>query len=162
MLEFPHLWRRESQCSGVDGGDINVFPDVVFFSYRKEHTTHSCPLDPAWIIYRAIYLELNKHSICLPFSTLALPIQVEYSKHPRPIQTFKLWTFKDANVCSITVRHEWAHSSPSVLLLTTLQLYHLPPPSLRQAVTLLACSLDASPCMPAAVLNNCTFQGPLL
>ena len=55
MLEFPHLWRKESQCSRVDGGDIKVFPDVIFF-YRKEHTTHSCPLDPAWIIYKAIYL----------------------------------------------------------------------------------------------------------
>ena len=40
----------------------------------------------------------------------------------------------------------------SLLLLMILCLYHL------QSVTLLACSLDASPRMPAIVLYNCTFQ----
>ena len=37
----------------------------------------------------------------------------------------------------------------------------LPPPTSSpfQSVTLLACSLDASPCMPAVVLHYCTFQG---
>ena len=44
-----------------------------------------------------------------------------------------------------------------LLLLTILQLYHFPPP-LHPPVTFLACSLDASPCMPAAVLNYCTSQ----
>ena len=38
-----------------------------------------------------------------------------------------------------------------LLLLMTLQLYHLPLFSLLQPVPLLACSLDASPCVPAAV-----------
>ena len=33
---------------------------------------------------------------------------------------------------------------------------------LLQSVTLLACSLDASPCMPAVVLYYCTFQGTVL
>ena len=46
-----------------------------------------------------------------------------------------------------------------LLLLTILQLYHLPPPLLLQSAALLACSLDASPCMPAVVLYYCTFQG---
>ena len=34
----------------------------------------------------------------------------------------------------------------------------LPPPS----PTLLACALDASPCVPAVVLHSCTFQGIVL
>ena len=34
--------------------------------------------------------------------------------------------------------------------------------SLLQSVTLLACSLDASPCMPAVVLYYCIFQGTVL
>ena len=34
--------------------------------------------------------------------------------------------------------------------------------SLLQSITLLACSLDASPCMPAVVLYYCTFQGTVL
>ena len=34
--------------------------------------------------------------------------------------------------------------------------------SVLQAVPLLACSLDASPCMPAAVLYYCSFQDSIL
>ena len=34
--------------------------------------------------------------------------------------------------------------------------------SLFQSVTLLASSLDASPCMPVAVMYCCTFQGTIL
>ena len=49
-----------------------------------------------------------------------------------------------------------------LLLLTILQLYHLPPPPLLQSVTLLACSLDASPCMPAFLLYCCTIHGTVL
>ena len=36
------------------------------------------------------------------------------------------------------------------------------PMSSVSSVTLLACSLDASPCMPAVVLFYCTFQGTVL
>ena len=36
------------------------------------------------------------------------------------------------------------------------------PFSLLQLVTLLACSLNATPCMPAVVLYYCTFQGTIL
>ena len=39
-----------------------------------------------------------------------------------------------------------------LLLLTTLQLCHLPPLLSPPSVTLLVCSFDASPCMPAVVL----------
>ena len=42
--------------------------------------------------------------------------------------------------------------SPS---LTVFQLYFLPPPLPLQPITLLACSLSASPCMPAVVLCVC-------
>ena len=45
-----------------------------------------------------------------------------------------------------------------LLSLMTLQLYHFPP-TLHPPVTFLARSLDANPCMPAAVLNYCTSQG---
>ena len=54
------------------------------------------------------------------------------------------------------------HSALCLLLLTTLQLYHLPlflpPPS----VALFACSLVASPRVPAVVLQHCTFQVAVL
>ena len=50
---------------------------------------------------------------------------------------------------------------PRLLLLTILQLYHLPPPVLHSA-TLLFCSLDASRCKPAVVLDYCTFPGTVL
>ncbi|XP_057401007.1 uncharacterized protein LOC130708084 isoform X1 [Balaenoptera acutorostrata] len=49
-----------------------------------------------------------------------------------------------------------------LLLLRILQLYHLHLLALLQSVTLLACSLDASPWMPAVVLYCCTFQDWLL
>ena len=65
----------------------------------------------------------------------------------------------DSNVCSISVRCEWQALALRLLLLTVLQLSrtppHLPPP-------LLACSLDASPWVPAVVLYYCTFQSTVL
>ena len=45
---------------------------------------------------------------------------------------------------------------PRLLLLMTLQLYHLPPLFPSPSGTLLDCSLDASLCMPAIVLYYCT------
>jgi len=48
-----------------------------------------------------------------------------------------------------------------LLLLTTLQLYHLPPP-LPPPSVILICSLDASSCLPAVVPCYCTFQGTAL
>ena len=48
----------------------------------------------------------------------------------------------------------------SPLSLTTLQRRRLPP--LPAPVTLRACSLNASPCVPAAVLHDCTFQDTVL
>ena len=49
-----------------------------------------------------------------------------------------------------------------LLLLMTLQLDHLPPPLPPPSVTLLACSLDASPCVPVVVLYYCTFHGTVV
>ena len=78
------------------------------------------------------------------------------------IRTFKLWTFEEANVLlHVQSRKVWVKLQLALhlLLLTTPQLYHLPPPlSPPVFLLLLACSLDASPCMSAVVLYYCTFQ----
>ena len=79
------------------------------------------------------------------------------------MQTFKLWTLKDAKVCSINFRHEWKlQLAFHLLLLMILQLYRLPPLCLLQSITLLAYSPDASSCMPSVILYYCTFQGTVL
>ena len=49
-----------------------------------------------------------------------------------------------------------------LLLLMILQLCHLPPPIPPQSVTLLASSLDGSPCVPAVGLYYYTFQDTVL
>ena len=49
-----------------------------------------------------------------------------------------------------------------LLLLTILQLNHLPLTLLQSCVALLACSLNASSWMPAVILYYCTFQGTVL
>ena len=49
-----------------------------------------------------------------------------------------------------------------LLLLTIFQLYLLNLFSLLQSVSLLACSLDASPWMPAVILYYWTLQGTVL
>jgi len=58
------------------------------------------------------------------------------------IWTFTLWTFKDENMHSGVCKWQLALR---LLLLMTLQLYHLSPPLPPPSGTLLACSLDASP-----------------
>ena len=74
---------------------------------------------------------------------------------------FKSWTLKDANTRCISVRCGWNCSLPSVSYCwwsfssTSSHLLSL------QSVTLLACSLNASPCVPAAVPYYCTFQGTM-
>ena len=73
------------------------------------------------------------------------------------IWTLKLRTFKGVNVHSGV---EWDCSLPSLSWCWrsfSSTISHLP--SLLQSAALLACSLDASPCMPAVVLYYCTFQG---
>ena len=45
-----------------------------------------------------------------------------------------------------------------LLLLTVLQFYHLPTSLPPSSGTLLACSLDTSPCVPALVLNPVLFK----
>ena len=72
-------------------------------------------------------------------------------------RTFKLQTFKDANVHLVPTRNQdlchqcqlWVKLQLALrlLLLTILQLYHLPPASLLQSVTLRASPFDVSPCM---------------
>ena len=74
---------------------------------------------------------------------------------------FKFWTLKDANTRSISIRYVWNCGLPSVSYCwwsfssTSSHLLSL------QSVTLLACSLNASPCEPAAVPYYCTFQGTM-
>ena len=78
------------------------------------------------------------------------------------VWTFKLWTFKNVNVCSISIRCECSRRLPSVSHCRrsfSSTISHLL--SLLQAVTLLASSLSASPCMPAVVLHYCIFQSPV-
>ena len=75
------------------------------------------------------------------------------------IRTFRFWTLKDVNVCSTNIRHEWNCSLPSLSYCWwsfSSAISHLL--SLLQWVTLLACSLDASPCVPAIVPYYCTFK----
>ena len=83
------------------------------------------------------------------------PLSCELSK----MQTC-IWFQQGTRIFAIYVRREWNCSLPSISYCwrsfgsTTSH-----PLSLLQSVTLLACSLDASPCMPAVVRYYCTFQG---
>ena len=54
-------------------------------------------------------------------------------------------------------QHEWNCSLPSITYCWWSSSSHLLP--LSHSVTFTACSLVASPCMPAVVLYYCTFQG---
>ena len=79
------------------------------------------------------------------------------------IQTFKFQTFKNVNMHSISIRCEWICSLFSISYCWrsfSSTISHLL--SLLQEVTLLACSLSASLCMPAVVLYCGTFQGSVL
>ena len=81
----------------------------------------------------------------------------DYSKSPT-CEPSCCELFKDANVCSINVRREWNCSLPSISYCWwsfSSTISHLL--SLLQSVTLLACSLDASPYMPAVVLYYCVL-----
>ena len=60
--------------------------------------------------------------------------------------------------CAINVKHEWNYSLPSWQSFSSTISHFL---SLLQSVTLLACSLSASPCVPATVLYYYTFQGAI-
>ena len=66
----------------------------------------------------------------------------------------------DVNSVSSTSGMGEIAACPHLILLTILLLSWLPPP-LPPPVTLLACSLDAIPCMPTVVLYYCTFQGTI-
>ena len=77
--------------------------------------------------------------------------------------TFKLWNLKDANVCSIKIRRDWCCILPSVSSCWwsfSSAISHLR--SLSQVVTLLACSLHASPWIPAVMLSYCILKGIVL
>ena len=79
------------------------------------------------------------------------------------IWTFKLQTFKDVAMCSISFSCEWDCSLLSISYCwwsSSSTISHLF--SLLQPVTLLACSLNASPCLPAAVLYYCSFWDSIL
>ena len=73
--------------------------------------------------------------------------------------TLRLRMFKDSNLCSINYRSEWNCNLPSIShcwrsFSSTIS-YFL---SLLQAVTLLACSLHASPCVSAVLLYIVLFK----
>ena len=72
--------------------------------------------------------------------------------------TFKLRTFKDANMCPVNVRRGPAAGPPSAAAGHRSALPSPTSPPLLQSVSLLACSLDASPGMPAVILYHSTFQ----
>ena len=59
--------------------------------------------------------------------------------------TLKLWTFKDVNMCSFSIRHEWNWSLSSISYCWQSFSFTV---SQLQLVTLLACSLDAPVCQP--------------
>ena len=68
------------------------------------------------------------------------------------------WTQQGTRACAINIRCEWNCRLPSISYYwwpfgsTISHLLSLP-----QSVTLLACSFDANPCIPAVVLYYCTF-----
>ena len=69
------------------------------------------------------------------------------------IGTFKLWTFKDVNLCFIIIRHEWNCSLPFIFYcwrsFSSTKSHTF---SLLHSVTLLVCPLDANPFMPVVLL----------
>ena len=64
-----------------------------------------------------------------------------------------VWFQQGTRPCASKVRSEWSCGSPSVSYYWR---YFSSGISLRQSLTLLACSLDASPCVPAVALYYCT------
>ena len=62
--------------------------------------------------------------------------------------------------CAFRRHQAWVklQPAPRLLLLTVLQLHHLPLLSFLQSVTLVACSLNGSPCKPAVVLYYCIVK----
>ena len=85
------------------------------------------------------------------------PRRSRYSESPALWTTFRLWTFKDTNMGLHVPLHQ-----ACMKLQLALCFFHLPPPLSLPVVTLLACSLDVSPCMPAIVLYYYTFRASLV
>ena len=70
------------------------------------------------------------------------------------IQTFKFQTLQDANTCSTTIRPEW-----NFILSFVSYCWRSYSSTISQLLSLLASTLDASPCMPLLVLyfsRSCT------
>ena len=135
-----------------------------------------------WELRSPGWTSLSKRRDCKVFSLCMVPISVREIIQQAPyIWTCKLWTFKDANVRSharsrklvhVSSVHCYVRASSTVLVLLyrssvssccrsfSSAIPHLL--SFLWSVTLLTCSLDASPCMLAVVLYYCTFQGTVL
>ena len=64
-----------------------------------------------------------------------------------------VWFQQGARTRAVGIRREWLQLALRLLLLTTLQLCHLPPPLPPPSGALLACSRHASPCELAVVLT---------
>ena len=71
---------------------------------------------------------------------------IEYSKEPEPMPSVS--GMSEIAACPLSPIAD----DPSAL----------PSPTSSPYSSLLACSLDASPCMPAVALHYCTFQGMVL
>ena len=122
------------------------------------HVIHCLPFEATFPACRITAWE--KHQRLLDLHTLKSP-----TSEPSSCKLSKMWTCiwfqQGTRTCAINVRREWNGTLPipaSLLLLTILQLYHLPR---LLSLTPPACSFDARPCMPAVVLYYCTFQGTL-
>lgn len=111
-------------------------------------------------VYNSLYPPQHSESL----------LRMGYNKVPY-LRTFKLQTFKEANVHLVPAgnqnlchqRQTWVKLQPAplLLLLTALQLYHLPP--LPSAASNSSCLFtQRQPLHPAAVLYHCTFQGPVM
>ena len=107
------------------------------------------------------YFSFQDH--CMSFSHRVASVNIWKLGTVIPyLGTFKLQTFKDASAHWHIQSHKvrvTLQLAVRLLLLTTIQLSHLPPPLPAPVSNSSSCSLDASPCMPAVALYYCTFQG---
>ena len=117
----------------------------------KEAIGRSGPL--TWVqVYLCITFALLNACLTDRISPLHMNLKVANFSKMRMCICTSSRVRQEGNCSSPSTSHCW-QSSNSVIS------HLLSPP---QSVTLPACSLDASPWMPAVVLSYCTFQGTVL
>ena len=121
----------------------------ILFSPPCSHLPSSFPLHPNGLTLRSML------SFAIPSALASSPLQgvkgvINYAKS----STYEpsCWELSKMRTC-----FHMLQLALHLLWLMILQFYVFHLLSLLQSVTLLACSLGASPCMPTAVLHNCTF-----